>query len=40
MSKNKNSTLEDAEKEFHNWIEGLMESRIEQANKVLNTKYP
>ena len=40
MSKNKNSTLEDAEREFHNWIEGLMESRIEQANKVLNTKYP
>lgn len=39
MSKNKNSTLEDAEREFHNWIEGLMESRIEQANKVLNTKY-
>jgi len=40
MSKNKNSTLDDAEREFHNWIEGLMESRIEQANKVLNTKYP
>ena len=40
MSKNKNSTLEDAEREFHNWIEGLMESRIEQANKVLNTRYP
>lgn len=40
MSKNKNSTLEDAEREFHSWIEGLMESRIEQANKVLNTKYP
>jgi hypothetical protein len=40
MNKNKNSTLEDAEREFHNWIEGLMESRIEQANKVLNTKYP
>jgi hypothetical protein len=40
MSKNTNSTLEDAEREFHNWIEGLMESRIEQANKVLNTKYP
>jgi hypothetical protein len=39
MSKNKNSTLEDAEREFHNWIEGLMESRIEQANKILNTKY-
>jgi hypothetical protein len=40
MSKNKNSTLEDAEREFHDWIEGLMESRIEQANKILNTKYP
>ena len=40
MSKNKNSTLEDAEREFHNWIEGLMESRIEQANKILNTKSP
>ena len=36
--KNKNSTLEDAEKEFHIWIEGLMESRIEQANKMLNAQ--
>ena len=38
MVKNKNSTLEDAEKEFHSWIEGLMESRIEQANKMLNAQ--
>jgi hypothetical protein len=36
MSKNKNSTLDDAEREFHNWVEGLMDSRIEQANKILN----
>lgn len=40
MSKNKNSTLDDAEREFHNWVEGLMDSRIEQANKILNAKYP
>lgn len=35
MSKN-NCTFEVAEREFHSWIEGLMESRIEQANKMLN----
>jgi hypothetical protein len=40
MSKNKNSTLDDAEREFHNWVEGLMDSRIEQVNKILNAKYP
>lgn len=40
MSKNKNSTLDDAEREFHRWVEGLMDSRIEQANKILNAKYP
>ena len=40
MSKNKNSTLDDAEREFHNWVEGLMDSRIEQANKILNAKNP
>lgn len=40
MSKNKNSTLDDAEREFHNWFEGLMDSRIEQVNKILNAKYP
>jgi hypothetical protein len=40
MSKNKNSTLDDAEREFHNLVEGLMVSRIEQANKILNAKYP
>ena len=39
MSKNKNSTLDDAEREFHNWVEGLMDSRIEQVNKILNAKY-
>ena len=35
MSKN-NCTFEVAEHEFHSWIEGLMDSRIEQANKMLN----
>ena len=35
MSKN-NCTFEVAEREFHSWIEGLMDSRIEQANKMLN----
>lgn len=35
MGKN-NCTFEVAEGEFHAWIEGLMESRIEQANKMLN----
>jgi hypothetical protein len=40
MSKNKNSTLEDAEREFHSWIEGLLESRIERVNKILNAKFP
>jgi hypothetical protein len=36
MSKN-NCTFEAAESEFHNWIEGLMDSRIERANKMLNS---
>jgi len=35
MSKN-NCSFEVAEREFHTWIEGLMDSRIEQANKMLN----
>ena len=35
MSKN-NCTYEVAEREFHSWIEGLMDSRIERANKMLN----
>lgn len=35
MSKN-NCTFEVAEREFHIWIEGLMESRIERANRMLN----
>jgi hypothetical protein len=39
MSKN-NCSFEDAEREFHSWIEGLMDSRIEQANKMLNARYP
>jgi hypothetical protein len=30
MTKNTGSNLEDAEKEFHGWIEGLMYSRIER----------
>jgi hypothetical protein len=39
MSKN-NCSFEVAEREFHTWIEGLMDSRIEQANKMLNARYP
>jgi hypothetical protein len=30
-------SYEVAEHEFHIWIEGLMESRIERANKMLNS---
>jgi hypothetical protein len=37
MIKN-NCTFEVAEREFQSWIEGLMESRIEQANKMLNMR--
>ena len=40
MSKNENSTLENAEREFHNFINGLLDSRIEQVNKMLNAKFP
>lgn len=36
MSTN-NCNFETAEREFHAWIEGLMESRIEQANRMLNS---
>jgi hypothetical protein len=39
MNKNKNSTMEDAEREFQSLIEGLMASRIERANKILNAKH-
>ncbi len=35
MIKN-NCSFETAEKEFHTWIEGLMDSRIERSNKMLN----
>ena len=35
MSKH-NCSYEVAEREFHIWIEGLMDSRIERANKMLN----
>jgi len=35
MSKH-DCTFEVAEREFHTWIEGLMDSRIERANKMLN----
>lgn len=35
MSKNKYS-YEVAEREFHSWIEGLMDSRIERTNRMLN----
>jgi hypothetical protein len=37
MGKN-NCSYEVAEREFHVWIEGLMDSRIEQANKMLNSR--
>jgi hypothetical protein len=36
MLKNK-SSFESAEKEFHDWIDGLMESRIEHTNRLLNS---
>jgi hypothetical protein len=36
MLKNK-SSFEFAEKEFHDWIDGLMESRIEHTNRLLNS---
>ena len=39
MNKNKSSSIGDAEKEFQRLIEGLMASRIEQANKILNAKH-
>ena len=32
-----NCSYEVAEREFHIWIEGLMDSRIERANKMLNS---
>jgi hypothetical protein len=32
-----NCSYEAAEREFHIWIEGLMDSRIERANKMLNS---
>lgn len=37
MSRN-HCSYEDAEREFHLWIEGLMDSRIEQANRMLNAR--
>ena len=37
MNKN-NCSFEVAEREFHVWIEGLMDSRIEQTNKLLNLR--
>ena len=40
MTMNTGSNLEDAEKEFHRWIEGLMYSRIERINKMLNARFP
>jgi hypothetical protein len=40
MTKNTCCNLEDAEKEFHGWIEGLMYSRIERINKMLNARFP
>ena len=35
MRKNQ-CTFEVAEKEFHSFIDGLMESRIERSNRMLN----
>lgn len=35
---NTNCTFEVAEQEFHRWIEGLMDSAIEQRNRMLNSK--
>lgn len=32
------SSYENAEHEFHIWIEGLMDSRIELANRMLNSR--
>jgi hypothetical protein len=32
-----NCSYEVAEREFHIWIEGLMDSRIERINKILNS---
>jgi hypothetical protein len=32
-----NCSYEAAEREFHTWIEGLMDSRIELANRMLNS---
>lgn len=37
MNRN-NCSYEVAEHEFHEWIEGLMDSRIELANKMLNSR--
>jgi hypothetical protein len=37
MSKH-DCNYEVAEHEFHIWIEGLMDSRIELANKMLNSR--
>jgi hypothetical protein len=39
MTKNTGSNSEDAEKEFHRLIEGLMYSRIERINKMLNAGF-
>jgi len=38
MKENTNSSYEEAEKEFDKWIQGLMESRIESTNRMLNSK--
>lgn len=32
-----NCTFEAAEREFHKWIEGLMDSRIDLSNRMLNS---
>lgn len=39
MNKNRNSSIDDPVKEFQRLIEGLMASRIEQANKILNARH-
>jgi len=40
MTKNTGSNLEDAEKDFHRRIEGLLYSRIERINKMSSAWFP
>jgi hypothetical protein len=38
MNKPENPTFEDAEREFHDLIDGIMDSRIEVINKLINLR--